>query len=178
MQCNSIIKALTFLLGTWQFMSAALVKDKRAHQTFVDDLELFCYVILWLVLMYLSNFMSPPNLTSFIQSVLDPVEYQSTGGNSKANFLVSCTDLRDLSIPRRPLLQPLLNDLTILFAVHYETKPSNEKYEVLTELEQTCAWSASFLPAWKHWEHLQVLKSQAHTHVTQLLTTAIAQQHM
>ena len=67
MQCNSIIKALTLLLGTWQFMSATLIKDNRAHQTFVDDLESFCYVILWLVLMYLSNSMSPPNLTSFIQ---------------------------------------------------------------------------------------------------------------
>ena len=149
-------------------MSATLVKHRRAHQTFVDNLESFFYVMLWLALMYLSNSMSPPNLTSFVQLVLDPVEYQGTGGNSKAIFLVGRTDLWDLSFPRQPLLQPLLNELAILFAVRYETKPSNEEYEALAELKQTGAWSASFLWAWKHQEHLPVLKSQAHTHVTQL----------
>ena len=57
-------------------------------------------------------------------------------------------------------------------------KKCNEEYEALTELQQTSAQSASFLPDWKHQEHLQVLESQAHTHVTQLLTTAVVQQQM
>ncbi|KIM80283.1 hypothetical protein PILCRDRAFT_50613, partial [Piloderma croceum F 1598] len=34
--------------GTWQFMSAALVKTREAPHTFVDDLESILYVILWL----------------------------------------------------------------------------------------------------------------------------------
>jgi len=159
-------------------MSAALVRDRRATQTFVDDLESFFYVIVWLALMYSPNSMSPPALTSFVKSVLDPAQYQGTGGNCKANFLIGCADLLGLSFTRRPLLQPLLKDFATLFAVRYETKPSNDEYDVLAELEQTSARSASFLPAWKHRERLQVLKSQAHTHVAQLLTTAVAQQQM
>jgi hypothetical protein len=159
-------------------MSAALVRDRRATQTFVDDLESFFYVIVWLALMYSPNSMSPPALTSFVKSVLDPAQYQGTGGNCKANFLIGRADLLGLSFTRRPLLQPLLKDFATLFAVRYETKPSNDEYDVLAELEQTSARSASFLPAWKHRERLQVLKSQAHTHVAQLLTTAVAQQQM
>ena len=114
-------------------MFAALVKDKRAQQTFMDKLESFFYVILWLALMYLSNSMFPPNLTFFVWLVLDLAEYQATGGNSKAKCLVGCTDLLYLSFLR----QPLHNDLAMLFVVCYERKPSNEEYEVLVELEHS-----------------------------------------
>lgn len=164
--------------GTWQFMSAALVKDRNAPQTFLDDLESFFYVILWLALLYSSNSMSPPDLTSFLKSVLDPMQYHGTGGNSKANFLIGRTDLLCLSFPNRPLLQPLLIDFATLFAVRYEKKPSNEEFEALAELERTASRTASHLPAWKYRERFQVLESQAHTYVAQLLTAAVAQQQI
>ncbi|KIM77967.1 hypothetical protein PILCRDRAFT_76129, partial [Piloderma croceum F 1598] len=72
--------------GTWQFMSAALVWNKSAPHTFVDDLESFFYVIFWLSLMYSPNSMSPADLTSFMQTVLDPQQYKGTGGSGKADF--------------------------------------------------------------------------------------------
>ena len=89
MPFNALIKALTSLQGTWQFMSAALVKDPNALQTFLDDLESFLYVILWLALAYSSSSMSSRDLTSFLKLVLDPVQYQGTGGNGKAYFLIT-----------------------------------------------------------------------------------------
>ncbi|KIM74740.1 hypothetical protein PILCRDRAFT_79756 [Piloderma croceum F 1598] len=82
--------------GTWQFMSAALVKSKEAPHTFVDDLESIFYVILWLLVMYLANSMSPASRTSFIQSVLDPEQFEGTGGSAKADFLQGCSTLREV----------------------------------------------------------------------------------
>jgi hypothetical protein len=112
-------------------MSITLVRDSCAIQTFVDDLESFFYVILWLAWRFSSSSMSPPDLTSFINLILDPAQYQGTRGNSKANFLISHTDLIGLSFTERPLLQ-LLNDFATIFVVRYEKQPSNEEYEALT----------------------------------------------
>jgi hypothetical protein len=67
-------------------MSAALVWNKSAPHTFVDDLESFFNVIFWLSLMYSPNSMSPADLTSFMQTVLDPQQYKGTGGSGKADF--------------------------------------------------------------------------------------------
>jgi hypothetical protein len=58
--------------GTWQFMSAALVKNNDAPHTFVDDLELVLYVIIWLVLMYSPNSMAVEQRTAFVQGVVIP----------------------------------------------------------------------------------------------------------
>jgi len=102
------------------------------------------------------------------------VQYQGTGGNGKANFLISRKDLEDLLFPERPLLRPLLDDFATLFAVRYERKPSAEEFAALADLEQAGSQSAPHLPAWKYRERLQILKSRAHTHVTQLFTTAVA----
>ena len=74
-------------------MSAALVKCNDALHTFVDDLELIFYVILWLVLMYSPNSMTAEVRTSFMQQVLDPVQYTGTGGCAKADFLQGCSVL-------------------------------------------------------------------------------------
>ena len=55
---------LTGMQGTWQFMSAALVQDKNAPHTFVDDLESFLYVILWVSLMYSAHSIPSPDAHS------------------------------------------------------------------------------------------------------------------
>ena len=68
-------------------MSATLVKCNDALHTFVDDLESIFYVVLWLVLMYSLNSMTAEVHTSFMQQVLNPVQYTGTGGSTKADFL-------------------------------------------------------------------------------------------
>ena len=77
-------------------MSAALVKSKEAPHTFVDNLESIFYVILWLSVMYLANSMLPASHTSFIQSVLDPKQFEGVGGSSKADFLQGHSTLREV----------------------------------------------------------------------------------
>jgi hypothetical protein len=104
-------------------MSAALVKCNDAPHTFVDDLESIFYVILWLVLMYSPNSMTPEVHTFFMQQVLDPVQYM--GGSAKADFLQGHSALRDLELenPNRPELRTLLLNLATLFSVRYEPEP-------------------------------------------------------
>ena len=107
-------------------MSAALVKYNDAPHTFVDDLESMFYVVLWLVLMYSPNSMMAEVHTSFMQQVLDPVQYAGMGGSTKADFLQGHSVLRDLKLhnPNRPELQTLLLNLATLFSVRYEPRPS------------------------------------------------------
>ena len=87
-------------------MSAALVKCNDAPHTFVDDLESIFYVILWHVLMYSPNSMTPEVCMSFMQQVLDPVQYTGTGGSAKADFLQGRSALQDLKLenPNQPEL--------------------------------------------------------------------------
>jgi hypothetical protein len=76
-------------------MSAALVKSNDAPHTFVDDLESFFYVVLWLVLMYSPNSITAGVHTSFMQQVLNPEQYTGTGGSAKADFLQGRSALRE-----------------------------------------------------------------------------------
>ena len=78
-------------------MSAALVKNKTAPHTFINDLESTFYVIVWLLVMYSPSSMSPGDRTSFIKSVLDPEQFEGTGGSAKADFLQVRTALRELT---------------------------------------------------------------------------------
>jgi hypothetical protein len=78
-------------------MSVALVKSKEALHTFVDDLESIFYIILWLSVMYSANSMSPASCTSFIQSFLDPEQFEGTGGSAKADFLQGRSTLQEVT---------------------------------------------------------------------------------
>jgi serine/threonine protein kinase len=160
---------LSSLQGTWQFMSAALVKDRNAPHTFVDDIESFFYVILWLSLMYSPSSMSPSDLTAFIQTVLDPKQYEGTGGSAKADFLMGRSALRGLTFEGRESLPLLLNNLATLFAARYEPEPSEEEKALLSQHAGTAL--VAHLLAWKHQERLRWLES--HDYVTNLLTRSI-----
>jgi hypothetical protein len=125
--------------GTWQFMSAALVKNNNALHTFVDDLESFLYVILWLTLMYSPSSMMVDDCTTFMQQVMDPVQFTNTGSTIKADFLQGCSVLRELKFknPSRPGLQKLLMDLAMLFSVRYEPVPDKEAWGPLLDLQSS-----------------------------------------
>jgi hypothetical protein len=154
--------------GTWQFMSAALVKTREALHTFVDDLESILYVILWLALMYSISSMDAPTLTAFIQSVLDTKQYGGTGGTAKADFLKGRSMMNDLTFKDRPQLKKLLEDLAMLFAVRYEKKPTDEDFKLLQIAD---ARIVEHLEAWKYTRRQQQLRS--HHHINHLLTASI-----
>jgi hypothetical protein len=92
-----VIKILISPQGTWQFMSTALVQDKKAPHTFVNDLESILYVILWIILLYSPSSLDTPSLTAFIQMVLDPAEYEGTSGSWKKDFLIGHSVLQHLT---------------------------------------------------------------------------------
>ena len=148
--------------GTWQFMSAALVKNNNALHTFVDDLELFLYVILWLTLMYSPSSMTVDNCTTFMQQVMDPVQFANAGSTIKADFLQGCSVLQELKFknPSRPGLQKLLMDLAMLFSVQYEPVPDKETWGPLLDLTIQ-----------RYEDHRQHL--QSHQHVIKLISETI-----
>ena len=147
-------------------MSTALIKDNEASHTFVDDLELILYVILWLVLIYSPSSMDPPDLTTFVQTVLDPAQYKGTGSSCKADFLIGCSALQHLRFDGRPSLQPLLMHLAILFAVRYKPEPSTDQKQALINFKESSS-VLHHLYAWHYNTCLDFLKS--HTHVIELL---------
>jgi len=106
-------------------MSAALVSDPTAPQTFVDDLESAFYVILWLVLMYTDSSMTARERTTVMQHVMDPQPVEGMGGHGKADFLQGQGVLRKLTLenPDQSRFKTLLVDLATLFSVRYEAEP-------------------------------------------------------
>ena len=147
-------------------MSAALVKNKTAPHTFIDDLESTFYVIVWLLVMYSPSSMSPGDRTSFIKSVLDPEQFEGTGGSAKADFLQARTALHELTFADRPTLQPLLIDLATLFSVRYEKEPTKDEQDLLaafTGLQQ----HRELLVAWSYSDRSSKLES--HRHIIKLL---------
>ena len=147
-------------------MSAALVKNKTAPHTFIDDLESTFYVIVWLLVMYSPSSMSPGDRTSFIKSVLDPEQFEGMGGSAKADFLQARTALWELTFADRPTLQPLLIDLATLFSVRYEKEPTKDEQDLLaafTGLQQ----HRELLVAWSYSDRSSKLES--HRHIIKLL---------
>jgi len=69
--------------GTWQFMSARLVKHKSAMHTFRDDLESSFWVLLWTVLMYCPSSLPIEERSNFIRQTFE------WGGQEKRSVLLS-----------------------------------------------------------------------------------------
>jgi hypothetical protein len=108
-------------------MSSALICNMATHvHDFRDDLELSIYVLLWVTLMY-SDPSNRDAVGAFLVNVLDPQPIGGTGGFSKADFLQGQTFLKHVNFPGRPMLYKLISELAQLFAVRYETVPTDKK---------------------------------------------------
>ena len=144
-------------------MSAALVMDNCATQTFVDDLESVLYVILWLVLMYFPSSMMVEQLTAFVHGILDPKQYSGMGGTTKADFLKGHTTLQGITFPNWPLLPALLLELVSLFAVRYKTLP---------------IYTPVMLVAFQIHYQQRMKQLESHDHVIKLISDAIRDPQM
>ncbi|KAG0697705.1 hypothetical protein DFH29DRAFT_789447, partial [Suillus ampliporus] len=72
-------------MGTWQFMSAHLVKNIKAIHAVKDDLESSLYVVLWTALMYKESHMDIIERTQFIMQVFNTDPLMGSGGSVKSN---------------------------------------------------------------------------------------------
>lgn len=108
-------------------MSSALICNTATHvHDFRDDLELSIYVLLWVTLMY-SDPSNQDAVGAFLVNVLDPQPIGGTGGSCKADFLQGQTFLKQVNFPGRPKLYKLISELAHLFAVRYETVPTDKE---------------------------------------------------
>ena len=151
-------------------MSAALVKNRNAPHTFVDNLKSIFYVILWLSVMYSPNSLSPAEPTSFIKSILDPEQFGGMGGTAKADFLQAHTTLRQLKFDGRPKLQPLLMNLATFLSVRYEDKPTKDDLNMLATFEGSQTHKER-LPAWTYEKRSTDLES--HSYIIKVITEYI-----
>jgi hypothetical protein len=157
-------------------MSATLIKDKSAPQTFIDDVELAIYVVLWTLLIYSPNSLSVPLLTFFVSSVLDPKQYDGTGRTNKTNFLKGRTISQGLTFhsPSQPLLLSLIEELAVLFSVRYKNAPTPEQVQLFRQLQNNPHVGPDILenlPVGHYENCLQSLHS--HTHVIELFNVSI-----
>ena len=147
-------------------MSAALVKNKTAPHSFINNLESTFYITVWHLVIYSPSSMSLGDHMFFIKSVLDPEQFEGTGGSAKADFLQVRTALQELTFTNQPTLQPLLIDLATLLSVCYEKEPTKDEQDLLaafTGLQQ----HRELLVAWSYSDGSSKLKS--HCHVIKLL---------
>ncbi|KAL4065672.1 hypothetical protein V8B97DRAFT_1875063 [Scleroderma yunnanense] len=99
--------------GTWQFMSAALLRDVGKEHTIADDLESSLHVLTWTMLRYVPHSIQPLFIQKHLQTVFDEYcRYTGTGGGTKGRALAA----NDYIPPRLELKQesPLLELLRTL----------------------------------------------------------------
>ncbi|KAG2107656.1 uncharacterized protein F5147DRAFT_774104 [Suillus discolor] len=119
--------------GTWQFMSAHLVKNSFAIHAVEDDLESGLYVVLWTALKYRESYMSIIDRTQFILQIFDADPLVGTGGSAKSDWLVARTYFpRDIFIGCKPL-DNLVVELAQFFS-HQYSLVSPEAQESLVRL--------------------------------------------
>lgn len=108
--------------GTWQFMSANLMK--QGVHTFLDDLESSLYVVLWVTLIY-SEVSDRDQALTVLVNTLDPQIINNNPGYAKEDFLSGRSLLRYIQFPGRPALHNLLKNLATLFWYRYAPTPQN-----------------------------------------------------
>ncbi|KAG1866120.1 hypothetical protein F4604DRAFT_1928133 [Suillus subluteus] len=113
--------------GTWQFMSAHLVKNTNAIHVVEDDLESSFYVVLWTALMYKESYMSIVDRTQFITQIFDANPLLGSGGSRKSDWLVARTYFpQDLFVGSKPL-DYVVVELAQFFSHRYSEVPPAEK---------------------------------------------------
>ncbi|KAG1803843.1 uncharacterized protein HD556DRAFT_1303841 [Suillus plorans] len=116
--------------GTWQFMSAHLVKHSRAIHTVEDDLKSSLYIILWTAQMFKESYMSIIDQTQFITQVLDADPLVGSGGCAKSSWLVARTYFpQDIFVDCKPLDSVIL-ELAQFFSHRYSILPPEEQEEL------------------------------------------------
>ena len=148
-------------------MSVALVKNKEAPHTFINDLESIFYVILWFLVMYSPNSLSPAECTAFIKSVLDPEQFDGMGGTAEADFLQVHTTLWQIKFHNHSQLQPLLMKLATSLLVHYEDEPTKDDLDMLATFNGLQIYKEQ-LPAWNYEKCSRDLES--HSHILKVIT--------
>ncbi|KAF5344896.1 hypothetical protein D9758_011599 [Tetrapyrgos nigripes] len=135
-------------IGTWQFISAALLSTDRPPHKLEDDLESFHHVFSWTALRHILNSLDPNALAEYLHFTYDYVAVppnnedggpvQVNGGPFKESSMVSHRLSRyDF---RPSIIHDLIADFEVAFATRYSTKSVHDQEdlaELLSEYEAT-----------------------------------------
>ncbi|KAL4080469.1 hypothetical protein J3A83DRAFT_4152873, partial [Scleroderma citrinum] len=107
--------------GTWQFMSAALLREVNKQHTIADDLESSLHVLTWTMLRYVPHKMNAVALDSHLRMVFD--EYTpstATGGKYKGDSFSAGTYIpTGLELKQDSPLLKLLRALSVPYRYVY-----------------------------------------------------------
>ncbi|KAL4075126.1 hypothetical protein V8B97DRAFT_1915767 [Scleroderma yunnanense] len=107
--------------GTWQFMSAALLRDGNKQHTIADDLESSLHVLTWTTLCHVPHTLPPAALKYHLDRIFD--EYSpctKTGGSSKGDSLGAGTYIpAGLELKQDSPLLKLLRALSVPYRYVY-----------------------------------------------------------
>ncbi|KAF8176473.1 hypothetical protein BJ912DRAFT_699372 [Pholiota molesta] len=117
--------------GTWQFMSAKLLKNSSTRHTHLDDRESAFYVLLWVALRYTqterasgSTYTPHDVLRGFDEIFIDK-DGRSQGGDRK-HWLLTHYETEGIIFTDRPELHSLMVELAQVLVVRYDRKPTAE----------------------------------------------------
>ncbi|KAL4063371.1 hypothetical protein V8B97DRAFT_2011736 [Scleroderma yunnanense] len=107
--------------GTWQFMSAALLRDVNKQHTIADDLESSLHVLTWTTLRYVPHKMNAVALDSHLRIVFDEYTPSTTsGGRYKGDSLGAGTYIpAGLELKQDSPLLKLLRALSVPYTYVY-----------------------------------------------------------
>lgn len=114
--------ALTFLQGTWQFMSARLLLSPGKKNEVADDIESFIHVFRWMCLRFYQTSLATDELYHHILGVYEACntrdDGQDLGGSSKRSMILQGACGFEL-IGGKSALSELVDDLTQICQEHY-----------------------------------------------------------
>lgn len=130
--------------GTWQFMSARLLRNPGKKHKLADDLEAFVHVLCWMCLRFYKHILTGyhTGLLSHIISIFETREEHAqkgqVGGGAKYHAMLQGQDVVGLTAEETPLAK-LLKELSTICRDHYqatEPKAESEK-DQLRPLDKT-----------------------------------------
>lgn len=119
------LELMTWIKGTWQFMSVSLLYNPTNPHTFTDDLESCFWVLLWTALMTIPSSLSLDARSVLIEQVFDDIG-EAGAGRQKKFFLCMQEEFKKPLFPKHPALCQLLIQQADIFKCLYDTPPPSE----------------------------------------------------
>ncbi|KAF9235323.1 hypothetical protein BU15DRAFT_51528 [Melanogaster broomeanus] len=119
--------------GTWQFMSAALLRNIFAQHKLEDDNESFLHVLAWSTIRYVPSTLSSDACAAHLREVYDSsstILGTIVGGNAKADKFGANTYIPKFELSKPSPILDLLKQLVSPFSARYMDSPSYEEREI------------------------------------------------
>ncbi|PPQ73445.1 hypothetical protein CVT26_015832 [Gymnopilus dilepis] len=135
-------------MGTWPFMSVALLKNPSAEHCIEDDRESALYVLLWTALRHSKH--STPSGTTAPHSSSHPISllhlgfdeaYTTSSGEMRGGHIKACILLGNrlsnvVQFHQRPQLDALLTALQEVFQFRYQPRPKDKDCQLFEKLKE------------------------------------------